>query len=144
MASVPDRLNIDPKDRELYEKISEEVPLLQDKSRKEQFLFALAVGFSNRTRMPLKSRDGFFLSKDLKIEDEALINAVALHDADDVDILSDRGSIYRIVEEYAHAGIKLLGDKVASVEFGTFWKQFEKDMHEAYGSLELKKHGEDE
>lgn len=143
MASVPDRLNIDPKDRELYEKISEEVPLFQNKNRKEQFLFAVAFGFSNRMRVPLKTKDGFFLTKDLKMEDRALINAVALYDADDIDILSDKGSIYKIVEEYAHAGIKLLTDKVASVEFGTFWKQFEKDMCEAHGSLEPKKYAED-
>lgn len=143
MTSVPDRLNIDPKDRELYEKISEEVPLFQEKNRKEQFLFAVAFGFSNGMRVPLKSRDGFFLRKDLKMEDEALINAVALHDEDDVGILSDKGSVYRIAEEYAHAGIKLLTEKIASVEFGTFWKQFEKHMHEAYGSLETKKHAED-
>jgi len=143
MVSVPDRLNIDPKDRELYEKISEEVPLFKDKNRKEQFLFAVAFGFNNRMRMPLKTKDGFFLRKDLKTEDEALINAVALHDADDVDILSDKSSIYRIAEEYAHAGIKLLADKVASIEFGTFWKQFEKDMHQAHESFEPKKHAED-
>ena len=143
MTSVPDRLNIDRKDRDLYEKISKEVPLFEDKNRKEQFLFAVAFGFSNRMHMPLKTREGFFLTKDLKMEDEALINAVALHDADDVDILSDKSSTYRIAEEYAHAGIKLLADKVASVEFGTFWKQFEKDMHEAHESLESKKNAED-
>jgi len=138
MTSVPDRLNIDPKDRELYEKISEEVPLFHDKNRKEQFLFAMAFGFSNSTRMPLKTRDGFFLRKDLKMEDETLINAVALHEADGVDILSDKSSIYRVAEEYAHAGIKLLTDKIASVEFGTFWKQFEKEMYQLHDSLKTK------
>lgn len=144
MMSVPDRLNIDPKDRELYKKISEEVSIFQDKSRKEQFLFTMAFGFSNRMRMPLKAKDGFFLRKDLKMEDEALINAVALHDVEDVDILSDKSNIYKIVEEYAHAGIKLLADNVKSIEFGTFWKQFEKDMYQEHEkNLGSNKHVED-
>ena len=144
MVSTPDRLNIDPKDRELYEKISEGLPLFRDKLRKEQFLFAVAFGFKNRMRIPLKSRDGFFLIKDLKMEDEALINAVALYEADNIEILSDKNSIYKIAEEYAHAGIKLLADEITSVEFGTFWKQFEKEMHQVYESLEINKNVEEQ
>jgi len=135
MASVPDRLYIDFNDRDLYEKVSAKLGLFKGKNRKEQFLFAMAFGFANETRIPLKTRENFFLRKDMKMEDETLVNAVALYHEDDVDLLSDKNQVYRVAEEYAHAGIKLLADRIASVEFGSFWKQFEKELCEAHEKL---------
>lgn len=136
MNKTPDRLYIDLNDRELYKKI-EEQEMFGGKTRKEQFLFAMALGARNNVAVPLKTREGFFLTKDLRAEDEALINAVALWGEDSTDIYSDKERLYRIAEEYAHAGIKLLVDKIESVEFGSFWKQFEKELNEMYERLTL-------
>lgn len=137
---MADRLHIDVNDRELYDKI-EEQEMFKGRTRKEQFLFAMALGVRNDITIPLRTREGFFLAKDLRPEDEALINAVVLWHEGSVDILSDKEKAYKIAEEYAHAGIKLLVDKIESVEFGSFWKQFEKELYETYEkfSLEINK-----
>lgn len=131
MGRIPDRLHIDVNDRKLYEKI-EEQEMFRGRTRKEQFLFAMALGVRNEVAVPFKTKEGFFLTKDLRPEDEALINAVILWSKDSVDILSDKEKVYKIAEEYAHAGIRLLVDKIESVEFGSFWKQFEKDLYEMH------------
>lgn len=128
---MADRLYIDVNDRELYDKI-EEQEMFKGRTRKEQFLFAMALGVRNDITIPLRTKEGFFLVKDLRPEDEALINAVVLWNEGSADILSDKEKAYKIAEEYAHAGIKLLVDKIESVEFGSFWKQFEKELYEIY------------
>ncbi len=135
MKKGPDRLNVDPKDRrELYKKIEEE-KIFKDKTRKEQFLFAMAIGFKSNIRIPLKAKDGFFLVKDLRAEDEALINSLALFTNNSVEVLADKEKVFKIAEEYAHAGIRLLVDKIESTEFGSFWKHFERELCEIFDEI---------
>ena len=120
MAKTPDRLNVDKADRKLYDRIGSE--LFDGKTRKEQFLFAMAYGVRSRTRRSLNTRDGFFFTKDLHPEDESLINAVALNETGSAEVLADRNAVYTIVEEYAHAGIRLLHDEATSGQPGSFFK----------------------
>lgn len=133
---IPDRINIDKKDRKLYDDKLDNEELLRfsgrggRRTRKEQFLFALAFGFRNKVKRPLESKEGFFLIKDLHPEDEALLNAVALYDTGNPEVLSDRKEVFKIAEEYAHAGIKLLVDKIESLEFGSFDKVLEMELKE--------------
>jgi len=132
MSTVPDRLHIDKSDREIYPIIAQETDLFQGKNNKEQFLIAMAIGVNGQIKVPLKAKDGWFLRKDLRVEDEALISAVAVTDNNSVDILSDKGKVFEVAEQYAHAGIRMLADNIESVEFGTFSKQFEKQISEVY------------
>lgn len=147
MAKIPDRLNIDKKtDRELYDALDNEKMLrFKDKggirTRKEQFLFAMSIGFKNKSKRPLESKEGFFLLKDMRPDEEALINAVAIADTDSIEVLSKKEDVFKIAEEYAHAGIKLLVDKIQSTQFGSFDKQFEKELLELYKELDLGKDG---
>lgn len=136
MPTTPDRVYIDKEDRSLYEKIENE-NIFKEKTRKEQFLFAMAIGFENDIKQPLSNKEssGLFLLKDLGPEDKALINAVALHESNSIEVLADKGKVFKIAEEYAHAGIKLLVDKIESTQFGSFHKQLEKELHEIYGRL---------
>lgn len=137
MPKIPDRLYIDLSDRDLYKKIKEQ-GMFQKGTNKELFLFAMAIGVKNEVSISLKVKENFFLTKDFRPEDEALINAVALWEEDySIDILPNKERTYQIAEEYAHAGIKLLTDKVESVEFGSFWKQFEKELIVLYQKLSL-------
>ena len=133
MARIPDRLYIDIDDRALYDTIQQEV-MFEGKTRKEQFLFAMAVGFKNRVKRPLETREGggFFLAKDLHPEDEALMNAVAIHDAGSLDALSDKATVFKIAEEYAHAGIRLLAGKIESTALGSYVKRLEQELHDIY------------
>ena len=135
MANIPDRLYIAKGDRDLYDGMNKEGMLkFKDpggtRTRKEQFLFAMATGFKSGLRRPIENRDsgGFFLSKDLRGEDMALLNAVALADTGSPEVLVDRPEVFRIAEEYAHAGIRILADKVDSTSFGSFEKKLEKEL----------------
>lgn len=134
---IRDRLNVDKetKDRDIYEELANTI--FKGKNRKEQFLLAMAFGFKNETCRKLSTKDAFFLAKDLKFTDDFLLNVVAIGAASSVDILEDRNAVYEIAEEYAHAGIRILHEKVKATQFGSFDKQFEKDLVEIYNNLDL-------
>lgn len=136
MARIPDRLSIDKSDRELYDHdvISNEI--FAGRTRKEQFFFAMAIGFKNRVKRRLDSREGFFLAKDMGPEDEALIDAVAIHDTGSADVLADREAVFRIAEEYAHAGIRLLYDMVTSNQPGSLYKRLEVELFSLLDALD--------
>jgi len=134
MPKFPDRFYVDKKDKEIYDRLEifKEKEGEQDKkTRREQFMFAMAMGFINKVRQPIKNKENFFLAKDLRYDDEALINSVALFN-NDVEILLKKEEVFKIAEEYAHAGLKILDDKIQSISFGNFWKIFEKDIHELH------------
>jgi hypothetical protein len=134
MSKEPDRLYIDKNDRKLYENIELDEngdKFFEGKTRKDQFIFAMATGFINNVHQPLDTKENFFLTKDLRREDEAIINAVALF-ANDIEILKDTEKVFKIAEEYAHAGVNILNDKIKSTVHGSFWKHYEKDLHESY------------
>ena len=138
MPEIPDRINIDTGDWGLYNNLDQEEMMRHKgggRTRKEQFLVAMAIGFKNNVRRPLKTKRDFFLTKDLRSEDETLLNAVAVHATDSVEVLSDREEVFKIAEEYAHAGIRLLVDRMDSLSHGSFEKQFEKELYEIYKKL---------
>ena len=128
MARLPDRLYIDKEDRELYGHDSVKSEILAGRENKEQFLFAMAIGFKNQVRRPLDTREGFVRLEYMRPEDEALVDIVAIYDTGSADVLSDRETVFRIAEEYAHAGIKLLYDKATSGQPGSFFKKLEIEL----------------
>ncbi len=141
MLEIPDRIYIDKKDRILYDKLDHEEILRfkgGNRTRKEQFLFSMAIGFKNNIDQPLKNKDGFVLIKNLQPEDEALLNSIAINKTNSVDILTDKSEVFKIAEEYAHAGIRLLFDKIESAPLGSFDKQLEKELHEIYNKISFK------
>jgi len=132
MSNIPDRINIEKKDRLLFNKLDQE-EILKFKggrrTRKEQFLFAMTVGFKNSVKHTLENKEGWFLIKDLQPKDEALINAIAIMDANSIEILADKGAVCKIAEEYAHAGIKLLSGEIETTSLGSFDKKLEKELY---------------
>ena len=136
MPQIPDRLHIDRDDRELYDKLQTD-SLFASTERKEQFLIAMAFGFKGKTRRQLENKEtsGFFRTSYLRPEDEALINAVAICDTGSVDVLVDRAEVFRIAEEYAHAGIRILVNEWQSTQFASYAKRFEKDLFDMYNSI---------
>lgn len=135
MSTVPDRINIDKGDRSLYQKVVDENILqFKEKDRKDQFLFAMAIGFANRVRRPLATKEGFFRTEYLRPEDEALICATALHEGN-IEILADKEKVFQVAEEYAHAGIKLLVDELEGPGFANFSKRLERELYETYEKL---------
>jgi len=131
--SEPDRIYIDIKDRELYDKLQEE--FFPKSTRKEQFLFAMAIGFKKSERIPLETKEGFFLVKDLRKEDKALLTALAML-IEGPEILVNMEEVYKIAEEYAHAGIKLFIDEYSGPSFASFDKKLEKELFALFEKIE--------
>ena len=135
MATMPYTFNIDKGDRSLYQKVADENVLqFKEKDRKDQFIFAMAVGFANRIKHPLEVKESFFRTEYLRPEDEALICATALHEGN-IEILADKEKVFQVAEEYAHAGIKLLADELEGPGFANFSKRLEKELYETYEKL---------
>jgi len=131
---ITDRLYVGKGDKELYDRLADEW-ILRNKTRKEQFLLAMAFGFKSGVRRELDQRDEFFFRKDLRVEDEALLDAVAIQAEGTLDVLSDEERVLSIAQEYAHAGIRLLADEIEGASFGSFEKKFERELFEAFKAL---------
>ena len=129
---IPDRLVIDKVDRDLYDHDALNSELFQGRTRKEQFLFAMAIGFKNQVHRRLDTREGFFLAKDMNTEDETMVDMVAINHAGSVDVLLNREEVFRIAEEYAHAGIRLLYDEVTSCQPGSYLKKLELELNSLF------------
>ncbi len=135
MIKNPDRLSIDRNDRKLYD----EIKLFKKKTNKEKFLFAMAYGYINNVKFPIKSKDGFILNQNLIPEDKALIYSLAIKDSKSPEVLLNLQDVYTIVEGYAHAGLKLLYDEsTTGVEPGSFSLKLEKEIFERIKEKENK------
>ena len=133
---MPERIFIDKEDRSFYERVKKENTLnFQNKNQKDQFLLAVAIGFDNKQKRGIKIKDEFFYDFDLRPEDTALLNAVALYEGSTVDIIDDDKKVFNIAQQYASAGIRILCDTIDNVQFGEFDKHFEKDLANSYRKL---------
>jgi hypothetical protein len=95
----------------------------------------MSIGFKNKIRQPLDTKDGYVRAEYLHPRDEALMNAVAIYATDDVNIITDREMVFYIVEEYAHAGIRLLYNSINSGQPGSYYKKLEMDLREIPGAF---------
>jgi len=133
MSSIIDRLYIDEQgDKKIYDNLRDNEEFFKNnKENKDLFLFAMVFGFINERRLPFTGKKlGYFLEKNLKYEDHILLNVLAIHETQSLDILNDKEKIFNIAEEYAHGGLKLLNDDIESIQFGTFSKNFEMKLNE--------------
>jgi hypothetical protein len=136
----PDRLYIDSNDRALYDELSEEIFNSSDlKERKNQFFFAMALGFRSKIRQPFNSKEqgGFFRSEYLQPRDSAILDAIAIYTTNNVDVITNREMVFNIAEEYAHAGIRLLYDDVKSGQPGSYFKKLELDIKSMQDASEI-------
>lgn len=134
MTNIPDRLFVGKGDIELYNQLQQEW-ILRGKSRKQQFMLAMAFGFKNQVSEGLDQQQEFFRREYLRTEDEALLYAVAIKTKDDLNIIRDIAGVYHIAQEYAHAGIRLLAGEIAGTGFGSFEKKYEKSLSRIYEGI---------
>lgn len=79
---------------------------------KDAFVFAAAVGWAHRRRIPLhghRQHVGFWRAFSPQ-EDVPLFQAIAIAETADPASAADTGTILAIVEEYANGGIDLVND----------------------------------
>jgi len=129
-----DRLYVGKGDKDLYDKMVQE-SILKNTTRKEQFLLAMAYGIRSNVRRKIEQREEFFLRKDLLLEDEAMLDAIAIRADNALDVLSSKVQIFSIAQEYAHAGIRLLAAEIEGTSYGSFEKKFEKELFETYETI---------
>jgi len=129
MAKGPDRLNIDKTDRKIYDQLQDE-GLFKSLSNREQFIFALSIGFKNDAATPLKTKDGFFFANDLQPKERVILNAIALSVNNNPEILTETDKIYEYAEQYAHGGILIIYQEINSMQYGSYEKGLEKALFE--------------
>lgn len=124
MANEPITLNINKADRKIYEEIIENSELKG--KTKEVFLLAAVIGFKKGHRISIKgSKENYVRTEYLNDEDKTLMNAIAVCETKNLDILQDKKEVFSIVEEYANAGIKILKEMIFDKQTGSFLKKFE-------------------
>ena len=130
-----------------YEQIFQELGNIPDKifdSMKDVFMFAAALGFHRKKRVPFQKSGGEDISlRFFKDEDENIFNIMALADTNDMSILlpdeEHREKKYRIVEEYANGGMSIMAGEfcrpiVDEGAFQRFIEAFDDDSDEAQKS----------
>lgn len=131
MQKEQDRLYINKENRVIFDKLKKD-GLFKGLSNKDQFLFAMAIGFHNgKAFSPLSTKEGFFFAKDLQPNDRVLLEALALAMNNNyINILEDASAVYKCAEEVANAGIKILENKYNSVALGSYEKSLEKELYD--------------
>ncbi|HCF38758.1 MAG TPA: hypothetical protein DER56_06860, partial [Thermosipho africanus] len=87
-----DRFYIDVSDRDLYDKVKEE--LMDTKKNRDLFLFAVAKGFSLKLKKEIEKKEDYLRSEYLSPEDFALLYSIAIHDTGKIEIIEDTETIF--------------------------------------------------
>jgi hypothetical protein len=130
-----DRLFVDKKDFEDFNRLKEKDTPFAGVHNHEIFIAAMATGYHEGIKIELKNRKEFFFEKDLTQEESTLIKAIAVADQRGLNVLLDKQKIYSIAEQYATGGISLLKAKVMSGEYGSYAKKLESDLLRAHAQI---------
>jgi hypothetical protein len=139
MLAEPAIIYVDNHDLDLYDKLPEDILNFNKRDRKDQFLFALAVGFKFGAKSKLNKKKDFFRSSYLLPKDENLLRSVAWFETKDTEVLNNWIKIFEIAEMYAHGGIKLLYENVKNTPYGKFEKKIEEEIIEKLGDIKKSK-----
>lgn len=113
------RIYIEKKHHSVYKLLTdgeESIPIFD--SMKNVFMLAIFIGYQQDKRIPLTNKVDIF-SWDVLSNDEeskSLVYALALAEEGDIEILTDKGKILDIAEEYANAGIIEIKEKIADMD----------------------------
>jgi hypothetical protein len=130
-----DRLFVDKKDKEDFDRLKEKDTPFAGVRDHEIFVAAMVTGYHEGCKIELKNRKEFFFEKDLTKEESALIKAIAVADTGGLDVLLDKQKVYSIAEQYATGGIALLKNKAMSGEYGSYAKKLESDLLKAHDQI---------
>jgi len=124
-SNEPITLNIKKTDFPTYQEILAS-SALKGRTTKEVFLLAAVLGFKKGHRISIKGgKKSYVRTEFLDEKDKTLINAIAIKETGNPDIIKDKKEVFNIVEEYANAGLRELKDMVFEKETGSFLKKFE-------------------
>jgi len=110
---LPRDLSVDESKHHKFSELAEEDIF---KTMKSVFLYAMAIGFYKKLKIPLKKKKNSIPSSSISEPDEKwtkerwLLNAIALTETEDINIILDGEKVAHIAEEYANYGIDILYD----------------------------------
>jgi dnd system-associated protein 4 len=92
-----------------YEKLTKDrLSPFYKRDYRDVFLLALAMGVSKNMSRPLKKRIPNIPLRGFTEEEKWFLKSIAISKTGNMEILSDSKEIFKIAEEYANGGIKLL------------------------------------
>jgi len=101
------------------------------------FMMTMALGFKRKSRVPLKKgKDGLSRLVDFKDYNITLIKSLALKETKDVNVLLNDEEIYKIAEEYANGGIKIIKNFVIGEDPGSYIKKLCTELLEISKKIE--------
>jgi hypothetical protein len=130
-----DRLYVDKKDLDDWKRLKDKDSPFAGCDNKDIFIAAMAVGYYEKSKIELKSKEGYFFSDNLKPEELALIRTIAVSKEGSLNVLLDEQRVYSVAEQYATGGVKLLKNKVFSGEYGSYAKKLESDLLRQYSKM---------
>lgn len=130
MSKEPERIYIEKESAKFKELRNQ--ACFCEMSNKELFLYTMSVGFYNKLKIPLKSKEAYFTTLDMKNDHYtySILYVVALFDTENHEIIGDMAEVYKIAEEYSNGGYTLLLGKIDEAQFGDYIKQIEKEVHD--------------
>lgn len=134
-AKEPDRLHVDRKDLKDFNRLKDTDSPFAGSRNKDVFLAAMVIGYYEGCRVEVKKKEGYFLETYMDPEDSALINALAVSEEGNLNVLLDKQKVFSIAEEYATGGIRLLKARVFGEEYGSYAKKLESDLFRAYEKI---------
>lgn len=135
MSSDTDRLFIEKGDREAYNDLENRANL-KGLSHIDVFCLAMALGFKNGLRTPIKAKDGLIRFATIKEKEWRLIRAIAVAASDDLSIAGRLSDCISIAEEYANAGLQLLQETIRSTKTDELETIIERAMMDISGEME--------
>jgi len=134
---TPDRLYVNKRDD--FKRLLEKDSPLVGYDYKYIFMLALTIGFVEACRLVLESsKEELTRIEYLNGKEKSIIKAIAVAETQDLNVLLNINKIYSIAEEYAAGGIKLLIQKVLSVEYGSYIKRLGDELEEKFKEIKEK------
>ena len=130
-----DRLYIDRKDLDDWKRLKDTDSPFAKSDNKDIFIAAMIVGYSESSKIELGRKEGYFFSDNLKASELALIRAIAISEAGNLNVLMDESKMFSLAEQYATGGVKLLKNRVFSGEYGSYAKKLESNLLKEYEKI---------
>ncbi len=113
-----DRICITESNHAIYEDLTKEREGLPQpfKTMKDLFLLATLIGYRYGQRIPLETRRGIFSWAQFSLqEDIPVLQALAIAETGNVNVLANQDELLTIAEEYANSGIVEIQEQVAEM-----------------------------
>ena len=104
----------DKGDQEFYSSLVAEdsSSIFKKKERVDVFMYAMALGFNAKKRLPLVKRVPNLNPSAISGEERWLMRSIAVADTEDLNVIKSHKKVIEIAEEYANAGIKILREMI--------------------------------